>query len=136
MACYKGKDGVVKVTGEGASTQQTVGQITDFSIEETVDTVECTHMGDSARTFQPTYTTWTVSATVRWDPDDAGQSEVVVGDTVALALYPEGDSTGDVEWTGDAIVISINTTVEMEELVASEVEFQGTGALDKSGTVS
>lgn len=134
MACYKGKDGVIKVTGEGASTQQTVGQITEFSIEETVDTIECTHMGDTTRTFSPTFNTWTVSAVVRWDPDDAGQGEFGIGDTVTIALYPEGDSTGDTEWSGSAIVISKTTTVEMEEMISAEVELQGTGALTK-GTV-
>lgn len=129
MACYKGKDGVVKIAGVS------VGQVMNFSLEETVDTVECTHMGDDARDYEATFTTWTASAEVRWDPDDAGQEDIVVGATVTLNLYPEGDTVGDTEWTGSAIVTNISETVDMEELISASFEFQGKGALTR-GTVA
>jgi predicted secreted protein len=123
MACYLGKTGVIKV---GASA---VGEVTNFSIEETAETVECTAMGDSYREYVVNFKNWTASVEVHWDPDDAGQTAFTVGDTISLLVYPEGEATGDVEYGGQAIVTGFNRTGTFDGLVEASITLQGTGAL-------
>ena len=136
MACYVGKDGVVKVTGDGSGdTAQTVGEVTNFSLEETAETIECTSMGNTYREYIASYKNWTASMEVHWDPDDNGQLELAPGETVTLALYPEGDGVGDTELSGSAIVTSLTREAEFDGLVTATIEVQGNGALS-SGTVS
>ena len=55
MAVHKGSEGTVKV---GANA---IAEIRSFSIEETGDTLEVTTMGDTARTYVPSLTSWSGS---------------------------------------------------------------------------
>jgi len=55
MATHKGSEGVVKV---GANT---VAEVRSYTITESADTLEDTSMGDSARTYKPSLTTFTGS---------------------------------------------------------------------------
>ena len=135
MATYTGNNGEVKVTGAGSGdTEQTVGEVRDFSVEQTAEVVADTVIGDSWVTNKTTLRSWTASINCyfAWDSSsgDAGQVELVVGDNVTLALYPNGDSSNYQELTGDAIVTSVSQTQSFDGLV--EVSFSCTG----NGTLS
>ena len=68
MATHTGSEGTVKVGSD------TIAEIRSFSIEESADTLEDTSMGDSARTYKPSLTTFTATIDVLWDgTDTAGQ---------------------------------------------------------------
>lgn len=123
MACYLGKDGLLYIDSDA------VGEITNFSLEETADTVECTAMGDTYRTYKTTFKAWTASAEVHWDPDDSGQDRLIVGNTVTVDLYPEGNSSTDTRLTGSAIVTALTQTAPFDGLVTQAVTLQGTGTL-------
>lgn len=123
MACYVGKDGIVKV---GATN---VGEVTNFSLEVTAETIDCTSMGLTYRSFVPSYINWTGSVDVNWDPDDSGQVALVIGTEVALALYPEGDVAGDTEYSGQAIVTGFSRSASFDGIVTANITFQGNGAL-------
>jgi len=126
MVCYVGKDGIFKV---GAAT---VGQVTNFSIDETAEIIDCTAMGDTYRGKIASYSNWSGTAEVNWDPDDAGQTAVVVGTEITVNLYPEGDVTGDVEFTGSAIVTGKSVTAVYDGLVTASITLDGNGALTQS----
>lgn len=123
MTCYIGKAGIVKIGSDN------VGEVTNFSVEETADTVECTAMGDDYRTYMSTFKAWTGSMEVHWDPDDSGQTAVVVGSSVTVTFYPEGDDTGDTTIGGTAIVTGLTRTTPYDGIVTSSITFQGSGAL-------
>lgn len=124
MATHAGSEGTVKV-GSNA-----IAEIRSFSIEESADTLEDTSMGDSARTYKPSLTTYTGSIDVLWDEMDAtGQGALTVGAEVTLNLYPEGDTTGDVELTGAAIVTGRSINSSYDGLVEMSISVQGNGAL-------
>tara|TARA_R110000851_G_scaffold211412_2_gene363977 strand:+ start:2377 stop:2766 length:390 start_codon:yes stop_codon:yes gene_type:complete len=129
MACYIGKDGVIKVGSD------TVGEVTNFSIEETAEVLDCTAMGDTYRDKVASYKNWTASAEVHWDPDDAGQTAVGVGSEITFNVYPEGETTGDVEFTGTAIVTAKTVSAAFDGLVSASLTLDGKGALTQ-GTVS
>lgn len=127
MATHTGSEGVVKV---GANT---VAEIRSYSVEQTGDTVEDTSMGDTARTFKPTLTSWTASADVYWDETDTtGQGALTVGSEVTLGVYPEGDASGDNYYSGSAIVTSVSISGSFDGMVEASISLQGTGALTNS----
>lgn len=127
MATHKGSEGVVKV---GANT---VAEVRSWTIAESADTLEDTSMGDTARTFKSSLTTFTGSLDVFWDETDTtGQGALTIGAEVTFAVYPEGDTSGDTYYTGTAIVTEVSRTAAFDGLVEASVSLQGTGALTET----
>ena len=124
MATHAGSEGTVKV-GSNA-----IAEIRSFSIEETADTIEDTTMGDSARTYKPSLTSFSGSVDVFWDETDStGQGALTIGSEVTLNLYPEGSTTGDTYLSGSAIVTSRSISSSFDGMVEMSISVQGNGAL-------
>lgn len=127
MATHTGSEGTVKV---GANA---IAEIRSFSIEESADTLEDTTMGDTARTYKPSLTTYTGTVDVLWDETDTtGQGALTIGASVTLNLYPEGDTSGDVYYTGTAIVTGRTINSSFDGLVEMSISVQGSGALTQT----
>jgi predicted secreted protein len=127
MATHTGSEGTVKV-GSNA-----IAEIRSFSIEESADTLEDTTMGDTARTYKPSLTTFTGSVDVLWDETDTtGQGALTIGAEVTLNLYPEGDASGDTYLTGSAIVTGRSVNSSFDGLVEMSISVQGNGALTQT----
>jgi predicted secreted protein len=127
MATHTGSEGTVKV-GSNA-----IAEIRSFSIEESADTLEDTSMGDTARTYKSSLTTFTGSVDVLWDETDStGQGALTIGSEVVLNLYPEGDTTGDVYYTGTAIVTGRTINSSYDGLIEMSISVQGSGALSET----
>lgn len=130
MATHKGSEGTVKV---GANA---VAEIRSFSIEESADTLEDTSMGDTARTYLSSLTSWSGSVDVFWDETDTnGQGALTIGSEVTLNVYPEGAVSGDTYYTGSAIVTGSSVSSSFDGMVEASISVQGNGALTK-GLVS
>jgi len=124
MATHKGSEGTVKV---GANA---VAEIRSYSIEETGDTIETTSMGDAARTYTSSLTSWSGSVDVFWDETDTtGQGALSLGTEIVLNVYPEGDASGDTYYSGSAIVTGVSISGSFDGLVEASISFQGTGVL-------
>ena len=124
MATHKGSEGTVKV---GANA---IAEVRSFSISETGDTIEDTTMGDAARTYKPSLTSWSGSVEVYWDETDTnGQVALTVGAEVTLNVYPEGSTTGDSYLTGSAIVTGRTINSSFDGMVEASITVQGNGAL-------
>ena len=127
MTTHTGSEGTVKV---GSNV---IAEIRSFSIEETADTLEDTTMGNPARTYKSSLTSFSGSLDVFWDASDVtGQGALTVGAEVALAMYPEGDTVGDNYLTGTAIVTSRSISSSFDGLVEMSMSVQGTGALTQT----
>ena len=126
MANHTGVDGVLKV---GTNT---VAEVRNWSINETADTLEDTTINDTSRTFQAGLKSWSGSLTAFWDETDTtGQEALTVGSSATLNLYPEGATTGDIYYSGTAIVNSIGISVPTNGFIERTIGFQGSGALTK-----
>ena len=127
MASHIGRDGIVKV---GANT---VAEVKSFSIEESADTVETTKMTDVARSHAITLTSFSGSLDCFWyETDTTGQGALTIGASVTLALYPEGDTTGDTYYSGTALVTGVSRSASFDGMVEASISVQGTGALTAS----
>jgi hypothetical protein len=130
MATHKGSEGTVKV---GANA---IAEIRSFSISETGDTVEDTTMGDAARTYKPSLTSFSATVEVFWDETDTqGQVALSVGAEVTLNAYPEGSASSAAYVTGSAIVTGRTINSSFDGMVEASITLQGTGALTQD-TVS
>lgn len=127
MATHAGSEGTVKVGSDA------IAEIRSFSIEETADTIEDTSMGDAARTYKPSLTSFSGSIDVFWDETDTtGQGALTIGAEVTLNLYPEGDTAGDTYLGGSAIVTGRSVSSSFDGLVEMSISVQGNGALTQT----
>jgi len=127
MAVHKGSEGTVKV---GANA---VAGIRSFSIEESADTLETTVMGNTARTYLTSLTSWSGSVDVYWDEaDTTGQGALTNGAQVTLNVYPEGDTAADTYYTGSAIVTGVSVSSSFDGMIEASISVQGTGALTQA----
>lgn len=127
MATHTGSEGVIK---SGANT---VAEVRSYTVSETGDTIEDTSMGDASRTFKAGLKTWTASVEAFWDETDtSGQGSFDVGSSVTLNVYPEGSSTGDVYYTGSALVTGKTINATFDGMVEASFTLQGTGALSET----
>ena len=123
MATHTGSEGTIKV----ATT--TVGELRSYSLEQTADTIEDTSMGDTSRSYKSALKGWSGSASLFFDEADAGQLLLVLGTSIALKVYPEGASSGDKYYYGDAIITGSNVSASFDGMVEAEITFTGTGAI-------
>ena len=127
MASHIGKDGSVYV-GSNA-----VAELIDWSIDTTANTVNDTVMGDTWETSKVTTKAWSGSINVQWDPSDTtGQEGLKEGDEVTLNMYPLGNTSGLVYWSGTIQVTGVNRTGSNPEIVKASVSFTGNGELTQS----
>ena len=129
MATLVGKDGVVKI-GSNA-----VGEIRSYSIEQTMDVIEDSVIGDTDRTYTSGLKSFSGSMDVFFDDTDTGQLDVQVGDTGTISVQVEGDTSGDHKLSGSILVTGRTITASFDGMVEASVSFQGSGALTE-GTVS
>ena len=123
MATHTGSEGTIKV----ATT--TVGELRSYTLDQTADTIEDTQMGDTSRSYKSALKGWSGSASLFFDEADAGQLLLVLGTEIALKVYPEGASSGDKYYYGQAIITGSNISASFDGMVEAEVTFTGTGVL-------
>lgn len=110
MATTRGCSGKVKVATTATGTPGLIGELRDWSFEETSEQIDASAMGDCTKKFVAGAKATTGSITCWWDGGDTGQDALVVGNTVYLDIYPEGDSSSDVYYagpTGGAVITSV-----------------------------
>tara|TARA_R110001606_G_scaffold107173_4_gene231794 strand:- start:5448 stop:5867 length:420 start_codon:yes stop_codon:yes gene_type:complete len=139
MACYEGRNGVIKTGPTGS--QVAVAQLTGYTITETADTAECTHFDTGGfREYKTTFRSYEVSADMVWNRQDG---DLTVGSEVKVEVYPEGDAT-TTDWVigndlTDAasycIITSMDVTAATEDNVTASVTMQGSGALLRAAEV-
>ena len=126
MATHTGSEGVIKI----GSTL--LGELRSYTLENTADTIEDTSMGDASRTYKVGLKGFSGSASLFFDELDAGQILIVVGSEIAIKVFPEGASSGDKFYEGNAIVTGYNISASFDGMVEAEMTFTGTGTLSLS----
>jgi predicted secreted protein len=126
MATHTGSEGVIKISST------VIGELRSYTLENTSDTIEDTSMGDASRTYKVGMKGFSGSASLFFDEADAGQLLILVGTQIAIKVFPEGASSGDKFYEGDAVVTAYNISASFDGLVEAEMTFTGTGTLSLS----
>jgi len=125
MATHTGSEGTVHIGSAAA-----IAEIRSYNVNENADTIEDTAMGDTARTYKPSLTSFDGTLDVFWDETDTnGQVALAIGAEVTIKFYPEGAATGDTYYSGTAIVTSRSINASFDGMVEMSIGVQGTGAL-------
>ena len=123
MATKLGREGLIKLSST------TIGELRNYALTHSSDTVEDSVLGDTYRTRLASMKTFSVSGDLYWDEGDAGQLLITIGSSVTLNLYPEGASTGDVYYSGAAIVTQFNVSASFDGVIEGQISFEGNGPL-------
>jgi len=127
MATFKGNSGTVKVGSDA------IAEIRSYSVDETMDTIEDTAMGDTYRTFKTSLKSFSGSVDVFFDDSDtSGQGAMTVGSEITVNFQMEGDTTGAHQLSGTALVTGRTITGSFDGMVEASLSLQGTGALTES----
>lgn len=127
MATFTGSDGVILVGSDQ------IAEVRSYSIDETMDTLEDTAMGDTSRTYKTSLKSFSGSADVFFDDTDtAGQGALTVGSEVTLSVQFEGNTTGDHKMSGTVLITGRTISASFDGMVEASISFQGTGALTES----
>jgi len=129
MATFSGSGGTVLVGSDA------IGEIKTYTIDETMDTLEDTSMGDSSRTYKASLKTFSGSCDVMFDDTDTAQQAMTVGSSVTMSFQMEGNTTGDHKLSGSVLITGRSISASFDGLVEASLSFQGTGALTE-GTVA
>ena len=123
MATYIGDGGIVKTGG----TPTTIGEIQGWSVEQSIDTIEDTVAGDTAKTFKAGLSSWSGSCDVILSDTDAGQALLDNGSTqTGLDFFFDSATSA---YKGNAIVTGVSATSAQGSMITASITFQGTGAL-------
>ena len=123
MATKLGREGLIKLSST------TIGELRNYALTHTSDTVEDSVIGDTYRTRLASMKSFSVSGDLYWDEGDAGQLLITIGSQVTLNLYPEGGTTGDVYYSGAAIVTQFNVSASFDGIIEGQISFEGNGVL-------
>lgn len=130
MANHAAKEGLVTVDGG------TILELTSWNFDESLSTIDDSELSDAAESFVSDKTSWTGSITVHWDDSDTtGQDVLILGASVAVIFLPEGNTTGDISYTGTALVDGVSRSGDIGSMVGSSFSLKGVGALT-AGTVA
>ena len=137
MATFTGHDGVIKLADTDDSlTSTAIGNLRNFTIEQTQDTIEDTAMGTTGmRTYKPGLSTFTISGDVFFDGGDTVQAKIdeLVSKTggesnATFEVFPSGTAGGNTKLSGSCIVTSFSVTSSVDGMVEASFAAQGTGA--------
>ena len=123
MATHHGKEGVVTIGGT------TLGNATGFTVDTTHDVVEDIALGSSMKSFLVGRGTFTFSIDMNFDETDSGQTTMVQGAELTFAFLPEGNESGDRNFSGSGIVTGMSVSVPLDGVITRTVTGQGTGGL-------
>jgi len=123
MATKLGREGLIKLSST------TIGELRNYALTHTSDTVEDSVIGDTYRTRLASMKSFSVSGDLYWDEGDAGQLLITIGSQVTLNLYPEGGTAGDVYYSGAAIVTQFNVSASFDGIIEGSIAFEGNGPL-------
>lgn len=122
-----------------------LGSLRGWSLEETVDTLDTTVMDNTATGFIfrdviPSFKSWTASADFIYDPADtdvAFDAQFVAGNTVNIAIFPEGDDGMSSQvYGGKAMIVSISRSATYDGLIECSATFNGRDDLIAGVTAS
>jgi predicted secreted protein len=132
-----GKSTVFKVDNAAGSLTDISNTLTDVSFPQTVETAETTSFGSSAKTYIVGLSDSTLSVSGNFDATVDAHLAGILGQaaTVSFEYGPEGSTSTQVKYTGEAILTSYEKSGAVGDVVTYSAELQITGAVTR-GTYS
>lgn len=137
MAFEPGKGQVFKVDNSAGTLTDISAYLTDVGFPREVDTEEVTTLGKNAKVYLVTLSDGTISLEGKWDGAALALDAILSGilgqaATVSFEYGPGGSSTGDVKYTGEAILTSYEPSGSVGGAVEFSAELQCSDTVTRS----
>ena len=137
MAATRGCYGVIKVKAVGAtSSALTIGQIKEWSNEETAEQVDTSSIGTCTKTFQAGAVGTNGSFSAYWSQSTGDNHALLaVGNENYFEIYPAGTGSGNTYYktgntTGNgAVITSVSRSGSVDGMVESQIGYVVNGGL-------
>ena len=113
MARFKSCAGTIKA----GANPSVVGEVTSWSDEASANVKSFFILGNCTEQSDVGGVSRSVSIEGNFDPDDAGQGEILVGEDVNLQIYPMGEEAGRIYFEYDGIVESISRSASADDFI-------------------
>ncbi len=124
MAKVVGRGGVVLITAAA------VASIESFNIDEAMEPIDNTDLGEQSKVIAAGDLSWSGSITCKWDDaDTSGQGAMTIGTSVAVHFEMAGNSSPNDDRTGTALITGRSASVTRGSMVMETFTLQGSGAL-------
>ena len=128
MAVHLASEGVVTVGGN------VVGSLRSYSLDTAAETVDQSILTSASKVLKAGSLSYSGSIEALWDETDAAQLAAYEGQTVTLAVLPEGNTSGDYSYSVSALINSVSISGAIDDSVAISIGWTGSGDLTR-GTV-
>ena len=134
MAFVHGKDSVFKLDNSGGSLTDISTYVNSVDFPQTADVAETTTLGDGSKTYIVGLKDSTISLAGLWDSTADGIFGAVVGQSATLSFEysPEGTTSGNVKYTGEAILTSYSKNSPVGDVVSYSADFQVSGDVTRA----
>ena len=134
MAFVHGKDSVFKLDNSGGSLTDISTYVNSVDFPQTADVAETTTLGDGSKTYIVGLKDSTISLAGLWDSTADGIFGAVVGQSATLSFEysPEGTTSGNVKYTGEAILTSYSKNSLVGDVVSYSADFQVSGDVTRA----
>lgn len=135
-ASLPGFNAKLAVSTDGGTTYTDIGELREVTLTLEADEIDATSKDSGSwREFIPGLKQWGGSAAGLYLQANAGQDAVynalVNGTTVKLRFRPRAGAGND-QFIGDAIITSYEPSAPLDDAIAVNIAFRGTGALVNS----
>jgi len=128
MAILTGTVGKIKIDGND------LGEVNNGALAIVIDSAETTELGDTWKTFMPLGKSWTLNASLLYDPTNPAQlalrTEFITGDGDLAAVYMYEDAID--YFLGPGVITGFNKTKAINAPDAVAITIVGNGALTHS----
>lgn len=126
MATTKGKEGVVRV---GTAPTTILGELRSFEVTISTNEVDTSTMGTDWTGVDGTQKSWSAQATMWFDPDDLGQTQLEVGEKIEVEFFPGGETSGLLVQRGTAMLQEVSRPQSFDNIIEFNASFVGDGEL-------
>ncbi len=127
MAITRGCTGIFLV----GATPAAVGEVRNVSLSQNAEILDASKINDGCvKARSVGANEWGVAIQTWWDAaDTTGQEVLDVGATVECEIGPEGNTTGDIKYSGSAVVQSVDISYGVDGIVERNFNLVGSTVL-------
>jgi len=133
MAFVHGKDSVFKIDNSGGSLTDISAYVNSVDMPQTVDVAETTVLGKDNKTYIVGLKDATISLAGLWDSTVDAIFGAVLGQSATLSFEysPEGTTSGNIKYTGEAILTSYSKNSPVGDVVSYSADLQVSDAVTR-----
>jgi hypothetical protein len=126
-----GKSAVFKIN-DGSTLRDISDVVNSSALSRSAETAEVTALGNNSKAYIPGLKDATISIEGMADVTTSGYLNGVLGVSTAWEFYPAGTAAGQVKYSGNGILTSLETSAEVGGAVSISGEVQVTGDVTRA----